>query len=124
MTIEELRDYCLSLDGVTEKTPFGKFAARYESVLVFYVCDHMFCMTDVDDFTYVVVKNTPECIARYHETRASCESMRNMSPRYWIQLNFGGDIPDGEIREMVRQSYAIVKSKYSSAKSSKSTKKT
>lgn len=124
MTIEELRDYCLSLDGVTEKTPFGKFAARYESVLVFYVCDHMFCMTDVDDFTYVVVKNTPECVARYHETRASCESMRNMSPRYWIQLNFGGDIPDGEIREMVRQSYAIVKSKYSSAKSSKSTKKT
>lgn len=122
MTIEELRDYCLSLDGVTEKTPFGKFAARYASVLVFYVCDHMFCMTDIDDFRHAVVKNTPERIAHYHETRNACESMRNMSARHWIQLNFGSDIPDSEILEMVRESHSIVKAKYSPAKSYKSTK--
>ena len=29
-------------------------------------------------------------------------SMRNMSARHWIQLNFGSDIPDSEILEMVR----------------------
>ena len=60
MDIEQFRNYCLSFEGVTEKTPFGKFAPRFSSVLVFYVCGHMFCMTDIDDFHYAVVKNTPE----------------------------------------------------------------
>lgn len=46
MNIEELRDFCLSLGDVTEKTPFGKFARRFDSVLAFYVCGHIFCMTD------------------------------------------------------------------------------
>ncbi|MCM1477569.1 MAG: MmcQ/YjbR family DNA-binding protein, partial [Bacteroides sp.] len=89
MDIEEFREYCLSLGEVTEKTPFGKFATRFDSVLVFYVCEHMFCMVDMDDFTYAVVKNTPEKIAELHETRNSVERQRNMSAKYWIQLNFG-----------------------------------
>lgn len=113
MNIEEFREYCLSFEGVTEKTPFGKFAPKFDSILVFYVCDHMFCMTDMDDFHYAVIKNTPEKIAELHETRNSCERQRNMSAKYWIQLNFGGDISNSEILELVQQSYDIVKAKYS-----------
>ncbi|MCM1483880.1 MAG: MmcQ/YjbR family DNA-binding protein [Muribaculaceae bacterium] len=112
MNIEEFREYCLSLGEVTEKTPFGKFAARFDSVLVFYVCGHMFCMVDMDDFHYAVVKNTPENIAELYETRNSVERQRNMSAEYWIQLNFGGDIPNPEILDLVKQSYDIVKAKY------------
>ncbi len=112
MDIEKLREYCLSLGDVTEKTPFGKFAARFESVLVFYVCGHMFCMFDMDDFTGVTVKGTPERIAEIQETRASCSSHRNMSPKHWIELIFGGDITDSEILDMVRESYGIVRTKY------------
>ncbi len=115
MNIEEFREYCLSFEDVTEKTPFGKFAARYDSILVFYICGHMFCMVDIDDFHYAVVKNAPEIIARLLETRNSCASQRNMSARYWIQLNFGGDIPDSEILDLVKQSYYIVKAKYHKA---------
>lgn len=51
MNIEELREYCLSIEVVTEKIPFRKFARRFDSVLVFYILDHMFCLTDMDDFT-------------------------------------------------------------------------
>lgn len=112
MDIERFREYCLSFDEVTEKTPFGKFAARFDSVLVFYVCGHMFCMVDMDDFHYAVVKNTPEMIAQLHETSNSVGHLRNMSPKYWIQLNFGRDIPDTEILDLVKQSYRIVKAKY------------
>lgn len=112
MNIEDFSEYCLSFEGVTEKTPFGKFAARYNSVLVFYVCDHMFCIVDMDDFTYAVVKNTSEKIAELHETRNACERMRNMSAKYWIQLNFGGDITDSEILGFVKESYIIVRTKY------------
>lgn len=117
MDIESFREYCLSLEGVAEKTPFGKFAARFDSVLVFYVCGHMFCMVDINDFTSATVKGKPEKIAELHETRTACTSHRNVSPKYWIQLNFGGDIPDPEILSLVQQSYEIVKAKYSAKKS-------
>ena len=60
MNIEELRDYCLSLEGVTEKTPFGKFTARFDSILVFYIMEHMFCMADMDYFNSVTVNSTLE----------------------------------------------------------------
>jgi len=112
MDIVRFREYCLSFEGVTEKTPFGNFAAKFDSILVFYVSGHMFCMFDMDNFTGVTVKGEPERIARLHETRTSCSSHRNMSARHWIQLNFGGDISDSEILGMVEQSYNIVKAKY------------
>lgn len=113
MNIEELRDYCLSMEGVTEKTPFGKFARRFDSVLVFYILDHMFCMTDMDDFTSVTVKAYPEVIEDLKMTRSSVGSNRNMSERHWIQLNINSDIPDRKIYDLVKRSYEIVKSKYS-----------
>lgn len=84
MNIEYFRENCLSLGDVTEKTPFGKFAARFDSVLVFYVCEHMFCMVDMDDFHYAVVKNKPEKIAELHETINSVERQCKMSTKYWI----------------------------------------
>ncbi len=112
MNIEELRDYCLSMDGVTEKTPFGKFARRFDSVLVFYILDHMFCLTDMDDFASVTVKAEPEVIEELKMTRSSVSSHRNMSERHWIQLNLNGDIADREIYDLVKRSYEIVKAKY------------
>lgn len=112
MNIEELRDYCLSIDGVTEKTPFGKFARRFDSVLVFYILDHMFCLTDMDDFASVTVKAEPEVIEELKMTRSSVSSHRNMSERHWIQLNLNGDIADREIYDLVKRSYEIVKAKY------------
>lgn len=116
MDIESFREYCLSFEGVAEKTPFGKFAARFDSVLVFYVCGHIFCMIDINDFTSATVKGKPEKIAELHETRTACSNPRNMSPKYWIQLNFGGDIPDAEILSLVKQSYELVKAQYSAKK--------
>lgn len=112
MNIEEFRDYCLSLEGVTEKTPFGKFAQRFDSILVFYILGHMFCLTDKDDFTSVTVKANPGVIEELKMTRSSVSSHRNMSERHWIQLNLNGDISDREIYNFVKRSYEIVKSKY------------
>ena len=112
MNIEDLREYCLSLENVTEKTPFGKFATRFDSILVFNILDHMFCMTDMDDFTSVTVKAAPEVIEELKMTRSSVCSHKNMSERHWIQLNFNGDISDREIYEFIKGSYEIVKLKY------------
>ena len=112
MNIEEFRDFCMSMDGVTEKTPFGKFARRYESILVFYILDHMFCLVDINDFTSVTVKSTPEEIDEIRMTHSSVGDPLNKSLRNWIQLNLNGDIPDSDIYRCVRRAYDIVKVQY------------
>lgn len=112
MDIEEFREYCLSMDGVTEKTPFGKFARRYESVLVFYVLGHMFCLVDIDNFSSVTVKSTPDGIDELKMTHSSVSKPVNLHERHWIQLDLNGDLSDREIRSLVSRAYDIVKAKY------------
>ncbi len=113
MNIEEFREYCLSLGDVTEKTPFGKFARRYDSILVFYVLDHMFCLTDMDNFYSVDVKLTPEEIDELKLTYSSVSKPVNLSEKHWLQLDFNGDMSDDKICALVKRSYDIVKEKYS-----------
>lgn len=113
MNIEDLRAYCLSKEGVTEKTPFGKFASRYDSILVFYVLDHMFCMVDMDDFGWATVKLTPEEIEDLRMNHLSAIKPLNLSEKHWVQLNFHGDIPESMIFSSITKAYDIVKAKYS-----------
>ena len=116
MNIEELRQFCLSLAGVEEKTPFGKFAKKYESILVFYVKGHMFCMTDIDNCTYVGLRTSPEKYTYLLEKYTSAERPFNPAMRYWLQINFGGDCPDSDIRNLITESYKIIKEKYTRCK--------
>lgn len=112
MDLIEFRDFCLSLGEVTEKTPFGKFARRYESVLVFYVAGHMFCFVDMDNFSFADVRLTPEIIAELRDRYDSVSNPVNQSTKYWIRLYFDGDIPVSTIRSLVSKAHDIVKSKY------------
>lgn len=112
MNIEELREYCMAMDGATEKTPFGKFARRYESVLVFYVLDHMFCYTDMDDFSWVNVKSTPDEIEELKSRHMSAGNPLNMDPRHWVRLELNGDISDKDVLRLIDRSYELVRDKY------------
>lgn len=113
MNIEEFRDYCLSLGDVTEKTPFGRFAARYDSILVFYVCGHMFCFVDMDDFRYVDLRSTPDEIDSLLLGSTAVGRPLNRSLRYWLRIELGADISDARVRDLVRRAYDIVLAKYS-----------
>lgn len=112
MNIEEFREYCLSMERVTEKTPFGKFVRRYDSILVFYVLDHMFCFVDMDDFSSVTVKSIPDEVEEIRMNHSSVSNPLNQSLRHWIQLELNGDIADREIYALVKRAYDIVKAKY------------
>lgn len=116
MNIEDFREYCLGLEGATEKTPFGKFARRYDSILVFYICGHMFCMTDMDDFTSVTVKLLPEEIEEKRQRYRSAIKPTHMHEKHWVELHLNGDIPPLEIQALVKRSYDIVKAKYTGKK--------
>lgn len=92
--------------------PFGKFARRYESVLVFYILDHMFCFVDIEDFTYVNVRSTPGRIDYLKLHYTSVDKPVNQSMKYWVKLNFGGDVPDVLIHSLIDEAYKIVKEKH------------
>jgi len=111
MNIEEYRDYCLSLGtDVYEKLPFQKFKSG-EGVLVFYVCGHMFSFFDCNDFSVISLKCQPE---RIDELKAQYDCVGkpyNESPKYWIGIN--PHIAEDELlKELTKNSYNIVKSKY------------
>ena len=112
MDLVEFREYCLSHEGVTEKMPFGKFAKRYDSILAFYVRGHMFAFIDIEDFSWVNVRSTPEGIMEIRERYDSVANPVNQSLRYWISLKFDGDITDEAIYGFVRRSYDTVRAKY------------
>ena len=111
MNIEDYRNYCLSLgEDVEEKFPFTAF--RYAgNVLVFYVCGHMFAFFDCDNFTVITLKCQPDRIGDLKERYSCIGNPFNESPKYWIGVD-PDTASDALLRELTRNSYEIVKSKY------------
>lgn len=111
MNIEELRDFCLSLPGVTEATPFEKFSRGKYTILVFYVSGHMFCYFNIDYFKSVTIKCPPEQMADLKERYQAIGEPFNGNKRYWISVEMNSDVDDDHLQELVCQSYELVKTR-------------
>ena len=111
MNIEDYREYCLSLGtDVEEKMPFTAF--KYASgVLVFYVHGHMFSFFDCDNFCVITLKCQPERIEDLKVQFDCIGNPYNESPKHWIGVN-PGMAPDNLLKELTKNSYEIVKTKY------------
>lgn len=111
MNVEELREYCLSLPDVTEATPFEKFSRGRFTILVFYVNNHMFCYFNIDDFSNITIKCDPDEMPELKEHYMAISEPFNGNKRYWISMQPNMDLPDADLKDLVRKSYEIVKSK-------------
>ena len=112
MNIEELREYCLSLSpDVEEKLPFQKFK-NGDGVLVFYIAGHMFCFFDCNDFQVISLKCQPDRIDELKAEHDCIGNPYNESPKHWIGIN-PHTASDTLLRNLVRNSFEIVKTKYS-----------
>lgn len=111
MNIEDYRTYCLSLgDDVEEKMPFGAFKYA-DGFLVFYVCGHMFAFLDTNNFTHITLKCPTADIDELRAQYPCIGKPFNMSPRHWIGIDpLTADKP--LLQRLTRQSYEIVKLKY------------
>lgn len=107
MHIEEFRDYCLSLPHTYEGTPFSHFPSA-QSVLVFYVGDRMFCYFDMERFDACTIKCDPVRIDELKARYCAVDKPYNGNPKYWISVRFNDDMPDREIRALVKNSYDLV----------------
>jgi len=109
MNIQDFRDYCLSLPGVTEATPFEKFSKGRFSILVFYINSHMFCYFNIDDFTQVTIKCDPTMIAELKASHEAIGDPYNGNKKYWISVKLGQDLNDEQVLQLVKNSYHLVK---------------
>lgn len=112
MDLITFREFCLSLGEVSEKTPFGKFAVRFDSLLVFYVEGHMFCITDMNDFTSVSIPLSQQKASELEERFSSVRGCMNKALKNWKEIDFNGDISDRMIYDLVREGYEMIKAKY------------
>jgi predicted DNA-binding protein (MmcQ/YjbR family) len=112
MDIEGFREYCLSLPGVTEGTPFEKFSRGKFTILVFYVSGHMFCYFNIDDFSSITIKCDPGEMVELKERYQAIGEPFNGDKRYWISVRLGQDVSDDKVRELVSNSYRLVAQKY------------
>lgn len=101
MNIEEIREYCISLKGVTESFPFD------ETTLVFKVMNKMFCLLGLDDFR-VSLKNDPE---KNIELRAHFPAIiggYHLNKQHWNTIHLNGTVPPELLIEMVDKSYQLI----------------
>ena len=111
MNIEDYREYCLSLgDDIEEKFPFTKFK-NGEGVLVFYVCGHMFSYFNCNDYSVISLKCQPKRIIELKEENDCIGDPYNESSKHWLGIN-PHTAPDDLLKDLTRNSYEIVKAKY------------
>jgi predicted DNA-binding protein (MmcQ/YjbR family) len=103
MHIEQLRDYCLSLKGVTEELPFGP------TTLVFKVMGKMFALVplDIEDLR-VSLKNTPEENQALRAMYPFIEGAFHMSKTHWNTLRIGFEVKDELVCRLIAESYHLV----------------
>jgi predicted DNA-binding protein (MmcQ/YjbR family) len=107
MNIEDLREYCLSLKGVSEHFPFD------ETTLVFKVSGKMFCLTSlVNDFA-IALKNDPEKNIELREENPAIKPGYHMNKEHWNTITIDGSISDNTIKNLIDESYDLVVMKLS-----------
>ena len=105
MNIEEYRDYCLKLSGVTEEFPFD------EKTLVFKVMGKMFALTDVDEFASVNLKCDPERAVQLRENYSGINGGYHMNKKHWNTVQTDGSVEDELFYELIKHSYDLVVAK-------------
>ena len=110
MNVEEFREYCLALPGMTEKMPFPHVKDPYSrDVLCFYVGSKWFCYVNIEVFDRCCVKSSADDAAELRARYAGIRPAWHMNKRLWSDVYFDSDVPDEIIRELVAQSYRIVR---------------
>lgn len=102
MNIEDYRDFCLSLPGTTEETPFGP------DTLVFKVGGKIFALTDLQTFASFNVKCDPERAAELRERYDYVRPGYHMNKKHWNTVLVGTGATDAQIREWLTDSYQLI----------------
>jgi predicted DNA-binding protein (MmcQ/YjbR family) len=102
MNIEELREHCLQLQGVTEDFPFG------EDTLVFRVGGKMFLLIGLSEANRFNVKCDPELAVELRDRYSEVKPGFHMNKTHWNTVHIDGQLTDKQLCEMMDHSYDLI----------------
>ncbi len=103
MTPDELRTYCLELNGAVEDFPFSP------EVSVFKVGGKIFAICPLDESPLrVSLKCEPELAVQLREAHQSVTPGYHLNKRHWNTVTLDGSLPERMVRDMIEDSYDLV----------------
>jgi predicted DNA-binding protein (MmcQ/YjbR family) len=103
VNIEEIHEYCLSKNGVTESFPFN------DTALVFKVAGKMFALLDLsEDERGISLKCDPEFAIELREQFPEVTPAWHFNKQYWNGVDLKGNIGEIQLKEWIDHSYNIV----------------
>ena len=112
MNIEEVRDYTLSLNGVTEDQPFGDDIITFRLEGKIFVC--LWLGSDKNDMKdsdpRLALKLSPE---RNEELRAQFAAVTpayHWNKKHWSDVYYE-QLHDSQVMELIKESYHLIASK-------------
>lgn len=102
MNVEELREYCLSLDHAEEAMPFG------DDTLVFKVGGKMFALLPLSGQLWINLKCDPDEAIELRETYQAVLPGYHMNKRYWNTVSVDGSVSDSLLKKWIRNSYDLI----------------
>lgn len=103
MNIEQIREYCLTFNDVTEEFPFDNVS------LVFKVAGKMFILLPLDaEEPSVSVKCDPELAIELRERYPAIQPAYHFNKKYWNTIFLWGNFSDDQIKGWIKHSYLEV----------------
>ncbi|MBL7813148.1 MAG: MmcQ/YjbR family DNA-binding protein [Bacteroidetes bacterium] len=98
MWFDIVRDYCVSLPGVTEEFPFGP------DTIVWKVAGKMFCLGNAEQFRSINLKCDPERAAELRESIEQVQPGYHMNKTMWNTVVLDG-LSWNFVQDLIRHSY-------------------
>ncbi|QPP08937.1 MmcQ/YjbR family DNA-binding protein [Streptomyces bathyalis] len=103
MTPDELRTYCLELNGTFEDFPFSP------ELSVFKVGGKIFAICPLDESPLrVSLKCEPELAVQLREAHQAVTPGYHLNKRHWNTVTLDGSLPERMVRDMIEDSYDLV----------------
>jgi predicted DNA-binding protein (MmcQ/YjbR family) len=99
LSIEEIREYCLSKPGTTESFPFD------EDTLVFKVMGKMFCLTSLSESDRMNLKCDPERAIELRERYDCVIPGFHMNKKMWNTVIIDGSVSKKLLQEWIDHSW-------------------
>ncbi len=103
MNVEEIREYCISKQGVTESFPFNDTALVFKVGKIFAILDLS------EDERGISLKCDPEYALELRDRHPEITPAWHLSKKHWNSINLKGTLPVELILELIDHSYDLIK---------------
>lgn len=107
MDAEGLREWCLQMPEAAETYPFGPETAVFKAG---GGKGKIFAISALDgDPPTVSLKAEPELVTSLRATYESVGPGYHLNKKHWITVTLGGDLDDDRLRDLIEDSYDLVR---------------